>query len=360
MTLDFAPPSYYTDTPDPGKLLPEYHWILDLPSDTYFALWLRSGEDPPLPIGYNLYVLSWHEPIDYNWLRKQADKVESPIIALFNGKSYDADAFPNNVHFFTFYEWHLHCKIIKNTFTGNITCNDKKFKASAICNRITQSKLIITTAILEILGDTALVKLGDWIEEKNVNWRQPTNIDVLDKLQDIFYSKYAGNVIQPDKFGPKNVPYQKLNSNPFLQYFSDSVLHFCLESYHYSYMVEDNKSFTLPGPDCSEKTWKTLLGKSAFIPVGQFDILGHLSTLGFTFDYKGLDLNYDKDSGNLTRLVKQVKLVEQIADIDINELKQLTTYSVDHNYDHIISGQFGDICNKINLQSIDQIFNRFT
>ena len=159
--LDFAPDVYYTDTIDPDKIIPNYHWMLDLPQRTYFALWLRSIEDPPLPVGHDLYVLSWHEPINYVWLQEQAEKIESPIIALFNGRSYDKGVFPNNVHFFTFYEWHLHCEIIKNLFGNCNVKKDKEYKASAICNRITQSKLIITTEILETLGNTALVKYGE-------------------------------------------------------------------------------------------------------------------------------------------------------------------------------------------------------
>jgi hypothetical protein len=118
-------------------------------------------------------------------------------------------------------------------------------------------------------------------------------------------------------------------------------------------MVEDGREIILPGPYLTEKTFKCLLGGTAFVPVGQFDTYATLTQLGLQFDY-GLDLSFDQDPGNLTRLEKMVVLIQQLGTMSAQDIYQTTLDSTQHNRDCVINGDFGRACDR----EIEQTLNR--
>jgi hypothetical protein len=347
---DLAPPRVFGKLPK--KLAwNELDWLHDLSGNNYFGLWLRRG-DPNLPPGYDNYIISYHmEPLDWEWICYQSKHVDGRIIIINDGHSYDNFDKLTNVDFYTFHSWHFQLQQIHELFT-KIPNKQQKYKVSAINNRVTQSKLIIFTAIMELIEDKSLVKLSDWIEPKNVNWYKETGYPILDQLTETFRQKYEGNTIAIDTFSSNR---QRYNSNPFSIALTDAALHFSLESYHYSYMIDDYGKYTRAGPHLSEKTLKCLLGETAFIPVGQFDVYNQLQQLGFMFDYGPLDLSFDRDIGNLSRLVKTVELCKTINIYSIEELLHYTKESSEHNREHIISGDFGNLCKQANEQTANKI-----
>lgn len=351
---ELCPPMHFSNTL-PNKLpWSELDWLHDVKGNNFFGLWLR-GFDPDLPQGYDNYILSYHsERIHWEWMRKQAENIDGRIIIVNDGLPYDNfDKLPN-VDFYTFHSWHFQLQQIHELFP-KMPNKQQKHKVSAINNRVTQSKLIIFTAIMELIEDNSLVKLSEWIEPKNVNWWQKTGYPILDQLTDTFRQKYEGKSISIDDFLIKNSTNQSLNSDPFSIAFTDAALHFCLESYHYSYMVDDYGEYIRSGPHLSEKTLKCLLGQTAFIPVSQFDVYNQLQQLGFMFDYGPLDLSFDKDAGNLSRLVKIVELCKTINLYSIEDLIRYTNVSSKHNREHIISEDFGNLCKKQNEQTANTI-----
>jgi hypothetical protein len=119
-------------------------------------------------------------------------------------------------------------------------------------------------------------------------------------------------------------------------------------------MQEGDRKYTLPGPHISEKTFKCLLGRTAFIPVGQYDVYRTLSDLGMKFDY-GLDLSFDQEPGNLDRLSKTVMLIQEVSQYSAIELYEMTQVSSEYNQELVLSGEFYNSCDRLNLQSIEQI-----
>jgi hypothetical protein len=338
-------------------------WMKDLPSRCYLSLWLRWPEENgiDLPDGADFYLISFHlEAVDHEWLEKQAKKIKKPIIVLFDGLFYDWP-FPENVYPFTYLYWHYQIKQMCEWFP-RIPCNqDKKYLASAFCSRITQSKLIIFTALAEYLGtDRCLLSLGDHLEMKNVHFQEYTYNHVLNSLSDIFWQKYCGKNFSIDNYD-QSLNFQKFTANPWTPAYQNAVLHFTNESYHYSLMSKDGtgKSYIRPGPFLTEKTLKCLVGGTAFVPVGQFDTYGALGRLGFKFDY-GFDTTWDNNRGNLTRLECIVNLIKSFCQISVQDLYGMTRDSSEHNQELAISNRLFQTCENQNQNTIESILKKFS
>lgn len=339
------------------SLIRGYHLLgqIEWPDKTYFHLHGQWNAPYNLPQGYNLYVLSWHmEQVDFDWLKKQ--EIDAPILVLTDLKSYDSTMWPKNVIPIRWLYWHYALDQMIKLF-GVEFHKDIKYKFSAFCNRITQSKMFISTALLENIDRAdILIKIGTWIEEKNVHQWQPTGNAVLDNLTNIFQKKYLGHEITMDDFRD-NQNYQQFTANPDHIAYQQAALHFTNESFHYSLMHDGDIKYINPGPHLTEKTFKCLLGGTAFIPVGQFDVYRTLGDLGLRFDY-GIDLSFDNDPGNLTRLEKTVKLIDRLQKFTASEIYAMTEQSTLHNQAHVASGSFFDLCEKINISTLDSM-NKF-
>lgn len=341
----------------------EINWLQDLPSNTYFVLWAdlpsRSNKPINLPQGHPLYVITFHEErFDADWILEQVKTIDAPIIILCDGSIYNFPL-PSNVHFYNYYGWHHHIDRIIKWFPVKQKRNIK-YKVSNVCNRITQSKLIVFTALMEYENrDNLLVKLGDWLYLKNVHHWGRTNNKTLDDLVDIFKIKYLGHPIKIDDFVNSRDNFQHINSNPWQPVYTESALHFVSESYHYSLMCSDHEEFIMPGPAFSEKLYKCLIAGTPFIPVGQFETYKHLSMLGLKFDYGKLDLSWDNDPGNLSRLASIVETIKTLKEYSTADIVDMTQDSTDHNTDHIWSGAFRNQCQQHNLSVAEKILNKF-
>jgi hypothetical protein len=342
---------------------PEINWLEELPKDTYFALWARlpsiSASPINLPLGHPLYVITFHqEYFDLNWLISQSEQIDAPIIVLNDGSCYNYP-FKSNVHFFNYYSWHYHMQQMMSWFPKRQPRN-VKYKISAVCNRITQSKLYIFTALMEYhRRSDLLVILSEWLEEKNIHYRKPTGVKKLDNLTDIFFKKYQGQKISIDDFKQTDNN-QKTNSNPWQPLYLESALHFTNESYHYSLMTEPALgTYTRPGPQYSEKTYKCLMAGTPFISVNQFESYKYFKELGFKFDYGTIDLSWDTDPGNLTRLSSIVDLIKNLADYTIEDITDMTKESTEHNFHHLWSGKFNQVCQEHNQNIANQVLSKF-
>ena len=94
-----------------------------------------------------------------------------------------------------------------------------------------------------------------------------------------------------------------------------------------------------------------MLGGTAFIPVGQFDVYRSLEQFGMHFDYGELDLTFDNDSGNLSRIESIVKLVNNLTKYTADELYDMTKESTEHNQQLVTTGEFFHNCQINNLQT---------
>ena len=329
-----------------------YEWIKKLPDKKiYFALFQSWFNIHDLPSGYDYYIVSFHlEVVNIPWLKKQ--QVTGPIIILADGQGYN-NKIPG-VCFLPFYYWHYQTQKMQDWF-GIETKVTPKYKFSAVCNRVTQSKIWITTKLLETAKESSLIVLNSWIEEKNVHGWQATGNIKLDQLTQLFQQKYLSQEIKIDNFDNATQNKQNITGTPWQPLYQDCAVHFTNESFHYSSMVEDKKEYIWPGPFLTEKTLKCLLGGTAFVPVGQFETYRTLETLGLQFDYD-FDTSWDSDPGNLSRAESIINLIDNLNQFTVEQLVNKTQDSNKYNQNHILSGRFFDRCYKKNNESIAQIF----
>lgn len=328
------------------------HWLNELGQNVYCALW-QGWPNLDLPLGYDIYVISFHlEAVDVAWINKQAIKVRSKIIVLSDSNYYDC-VFPSNVHCYTYYWWHYQLEQLQEWFPHKQTKNINK-KFSAICNRITQSKLLVTASLLEIAYQESIIRLNDW---EGKDSRLKTGNIKLDNIVDNFYNKWFGTLIDLDDT-KDFINQQNYSANPWTDVYQCCALHFTNESFHYSYMQDTTGHYRYPGPFITEKTLKCLAGATGFVPVGQFDTYNTFTQLGFEFNY-GFDTSFDTDSGNITRLEKIVDLVHWLNNYSIEEIYNFTKTSSEHNQEHVYSNRFYKNCESHNNEIINAILTKF-
>jgi hypothetical protein len=339
-------------TQDNIPIFPGYEWIKLLPNKKiYFALF-QIWPNQNLPSGYDYYIVSFHlEAVDIVWLKKQ--KVTGPIFVLFDGNHYDLET--PGVHFIPFYYWHRQLQQMQSWF-GVQEKTQPKYKFSAVCNRISQSKIWIVTKLLETAKSSSMIVLNSWFDEKNVHGWQLTGNHELDRLTQTFQNHYFGQEIKIDNFDNSTDNRQATTATPWQPLYQECAIHFTNESFHYSQMYENENDYIWPGPFITEKTLKCLLGGTAMIPVGQFETYKTLTNLGLQFDYD-FDISWDSDSGNLTRSTKIVNLIDRLNEFEVEQLTAMTQDSNKFNQNYIVSGQFFNQCQKINNNSIQLVYD---
>lgn len=335
-----------------------YQWLKELYNkNIYLALSLSGWEkEKDLPNGYEYYILSFHyEQINLLWLQRQAKRLNGKLFVFHDGNFYNYNI--DNVVFVTLYTWHYQLDKIINWHNPVIYDKSITKKVSAFCNRITESKLLIFTAIAEYIGfDNSIITLSDWLEKDNIYSPSDSVPIPIRKLSDIFFEKYYGTIYKNDKFDPEVDNNNKYTTNPNIPALQECAIHFTNESFHYSDISHHIGDYQHPGPYLTEKTLKCLISQTAFVPVGQFDTYGTLEQLGFEFNYN-FDTSFDSIIGDFTRLEAIINLIKQFANMSKEELFEGTRDSSIHNYNHIISGDFYDICEEINKKSIEKVFN---
>lgn len=339
--------------------IPAYEWLDQIPrhKKTWISLWEHWGTNYDLPPGYDAYILSWHnEAVNLERLRQQAAKSTAPIYALSDGNHYDHHI--NGVEFVRYTYWHHVCNKIVSWYPKPLEFQHQpQHKYSAICNRASQSKIWIITKLLETARADSIIKLGTWIENKNVHGWEPTNNHTLDGLTSIFRQLYLDTCIEIDDFNNASDNNQKCTSNPWQNYVQDSVINFTNESFHYSFMLDTNGvSYIHPGPFLTEKTWKCLVGGRPIISVGQFDVYQCLTALGLDFSY-AFDLTFDRDPGNISRFSKLIDLIDHLNTMSIEDLQAACRSSAQHNREYIVKGAFHTRCQQVNYAAINYLLD---
>lgn len=303
-----------------------------------------------LPPGYDIYFVSCHmEQIDFGWLQQQ--KV-GPIVVLSDFKTYNEYNIPN-VYFFRWTYWHVALDLLKRWF-GELYLKDIKYKLSAFCNRCTQNKVVATMCAVDCIQESdRLVSVnGKWVEDKNMNYWMKTNNSVVDRYIDMFKLNYLNKEVRFDDFNNDTNNFQQYTGNPRHVAYQQCAINLNNESFEYSLMHLDGQQITVPGPHITEKTFKCLLGATAFLHVGQYDLYDTLRELGLKFDYNDISLNYDKDPGNITRAEKLTQVIKDISNMSADEIYNMTKQSSEYNHQQIVSGQFYRNCEQTNLQTV--------
>jgi len=319
-----------------------YPWIEDLRhKNIYLALnlgWEADGSYPDAPPpGYEYYI-SHGDSLMFGWPEHVIDHVDGNIIHLSGAimpDSFDTD----RIRYVPYNSAHRRIQgMVRQEIVKNI-----QHKASALVNRVSQSKAVIFAALKNILDETDhVLALNHKANlDKHVHGWQLSGNAVCDRYTTMFMDCWLNKKISlPNDDG---IDHSYNNSA-----YQTSALNFTMESYFYSFMDNGTRSYVEPGPFVTEKTWKCLLSRTAFVPVGQMHTYKWFRQLGLKFDYGELDLDFDNEEGNLTRLEKIVELIESLRRWSAQDLYAMTLDSTLHNHDLVTSQKFWDTCEQSN------------
>ena len=285
-------------------------------------------------------------------VRRSSKKISGEIIVLFDGVSNNYTI--PRVRVLSYYYWHIQLKTMLEWFGSNLHQTKQiTHKASAFCNRITSTKLITFTALAEYVGvDNCILVLHDWLESNNIYNENQYLPDTLRHLFDIFFTKYYGKSYEIDEFN-KELNNHKHTANPWTSSYQNCAVHFTNESFDTSALFND-ALYTHPGPFITEKTLKCLLGRTAFVPIGQFNTYEALRRVGFEFNYP-FDISFDNISQDNDRLVATVELIKTLSTMTPEEIYNGTKESSEHNFNYINDGIFYRHCNELNQHTIEQV-----
>lgn len=331
-----------------NEILYWYPWITDLKNkNMWLALaqgWKSDGSYPDIPPpGYDYYIVTG-DSLMFGFAEKISKQTKGKVIQL-SGPIIDSNFSTEQVTYLAYTADHRRIARMPTRWPIN---KDIKYKASALTNRVTQSKAIVFSALTNLLDKQDFVGSLNHAHSlsKNVhNWEMSGNI-ACDKHTKNFVDNWLDKKVLLHNDDRAEGSY----NNPAYQ---NSALNFTQESYHYSYMIHNETPIIEPGPFVTEKTWKCLLSKTALIPVGQYKSYNWLEQMGMKFDYGKLDLSFDNDPGNLTRLEKIVNLIELLNQWSAQELFDMTRDSCEYNYNHVLSKDFWAMCEKHNQPTVD-------
>jgi hypothetical protein len=340
-----------TDLVIDSETLYWYPWISELRNkNTWLSLSTRWNADGSLPVsppaGYEYYIVSG-DSLMFEYAEKVAKETGGQVVFL-TGPLISSDLSTDQVSYLPYTSDHRRIRRIPDRWTIN---KNIQYKASALTNRVTQSKVIIFSALKTLLGDDVVGSLNHaHALAKNVHHWQMTGNPVCDTYSKIFIENWLDKYIKLDHDDNIEGSY----NNPAYQ---NSALNFTQESYHYSYMICNGRHYIEPGPFLTEKTWKCLLSQTAFIPVGQYQSYTWLEQIGFEFDYGPLDLSFDQDPGNMTRLEKIVQVIESLQHYTAMDIYQFTKKSCEKNYDHARSDKLWNLCEDHNQGTVNKLVN---
>jgi hypothetical protein len=330
-----------------------YEWINTLSNKKIYLSLFRRWVNDDLPLGYDIYLVSFHlEAVDVQWVERQSKFINGEMIVLFDGVSNNLTI--PKVRFLSYYYWHIQLDTMIKWFGhGNIESKNITHKASAFCNRITSTKLITFTTLMELFGkDNCMLVLHDWLERENLYAENEYVPNELMEIVDLFFKKYYKKEFKIDDFSNK-LNYQKHTANPWQPSYQNCALHFTNESFNTSALY-DSALYSHPGPFITEKTLKCLLGGTAFVPIGQFDTYGALRRLGFEFNYN-FDTTFDNISDDHSRVIAIIGVIKSLIGVDKNDIYSNSKESSTNNYYYITSGEFYKHCEMLNEHTVEQV-----
>jgi len=334
-----------------AEVLYWYPWIAGLKNKNIWlslsTRWNEDGSYPSCPPpGYEYYIFTG-DSLMFRFAERVAQETGGKVLYL-TGPLISSDLSTDQVTYLPYTADHRRIKRMPATWPIN---KDIKYKASALTNRISQSKVIVFSALKTLLGDDVVYSLNHaHAKLKDVHHWEMTGNPGCDAHSKNFIENWMDKNIRLKNDDGVEGSY----NNPAYQ---NSALNFTQESYHYSYMITDGKHYIEPGPFLTEKTWKCLLSQTAFIPVGQYQSYTWLEQMGFVFDYGPLDLGFDQDPGNITRLEKIIQLIESLQHYTAMDLYEFTLESCKKNYDHSMSHDHWKHCEGFNQDTINTLIN---
>ena len=114
----------------------------------------------------------------------------------------------------------------------------------------------------------------------------------------------------------------------------------------------------LPGPYTSEKTWKTVLGGAALLPIGQSGMYPYMQSFGLRMDYPW-PREFDNVIGDLDRIEKICDTVDWILSEEFSNHEVAISDINHYNYEYVRSRDFVDTVEHKNQLTLEHFLERY-
>lgn len=349
--------------------IPPFHWGR-LTKDSDLGNWncLREFADKKVFFASIRFTDTWRElPLDYDcyivlveghnpeWIQLQSEQIQAPIFVIGSINDYSTYDNTASIIHVPSIEWHHWFRAAMLTFGNPPEVVKKTKKISALSYRMNRNKIYGFMSIVQNFDKNEyVVSLNDNVIDKMVDNWQATGRQDLDNMLEDFYINWKGIRINDDGYFDLQTNYA--SQNPIHRAFSECVFNISNETQSLSDVARADKTFIIPGPFLTEKTWKPLYNGTALIANGPFDTYRTLEYLGFNFDYSDIDLTYDTIPQNFDRFSGMIKTVKSLNKYTVSDLDQITEKSRIHNQYHCISDEFFKFCENINQTALDKIY----
>ena len=289
---------------------------------TKFVFLCTFGETPRYT---TIYELATHHP-------------EVTFIWLADINMYDAPV-PTNLKFFKYRQWIIWLQYLLDTVDVSTIPLAKsktvytKFSSMSFFRR--QSRAVVTAALLKYAQDQSIISWHSMNNSTNARYDH-TQDDMHEYLiksvmghpefQDLDWL-WMDTVMEFDNFNMiGNLEHYNILDvyNPAYQ---TALINFNNETDALGWLNDGTMTYNRPGPFLSEKSWKTLISGTVLLSSGQpgtYEFLKNDYCMPINYS---IDLSYDQDAGDFTRLKK---LVELIRTLSITPLHQLVDANIDN------------------------------
>lgn len=303
-----------------------------------------------LPQNHSRYFISFHtEYLHLSWVLDQALKVyPRPVTLVTDYQIKPGPDWPDNINCIQWITTHKQIQTLKNIAGINQNITVPKYKISSLSFRVSQYKKFVTAYLLENFDKNDMILTYHNVLKKTEDhhgW--PKGFPYLDNLNINGIEKTLLNY--DDQFsgaGPV------ANGSWRNTAYTDALINLTNESFHYSQTTVNDKLWCWPGPYITEKTFKPLLAGKPFLAIGQYQTYDYLKHIGFKTDF-GFDIDYDQDSGDLTRIGKIFKVLDFIQQTSIQTLFDSSIDAVEYNLDWINRGNFYLYCEDLNRKNVN-------
>lgn len=292
------------------------------------------------------FFLSWHtEQFDLYWLLKQAELVyPKPVLVAYDGNVDHDYNWPDNIQFV---RWFSTAKQLEFARCSDTVFPIPDFKFSSLSYRFSQYKKFITCYLLEEINHSDLILTWhNQVGKEQDMHSHPAGFSRLDKLNyELINDVQLINFVDDHFYKHTDGPVGNADWNNVA--YTNALVNLTNESFHYSQTIVNGKETFHPGPYITEKTYKPLLAGRPFISVAQCGLVETLRLMGFDTNF-GWDDSYDLDCGDLTRIGKIFNTITEIDSVHINDLYEQSLPAVQHNLNHIKSGNLKEVCDQLN------------
>jgi hypothetical protein len=357
---DYIPQSifgYFDDIKKHDIFKNTYHQLLKLNwQDTYCCLNVQIIDRIRLPKNCKKVIISFHtEYYNYYALMEFINRNPDCKFLLISDGDKAQSVWPANVTYVQWITWADQLDVAIAVYGVNTGVRNANKKISSMSARHEFHKAAITAYLLNNYAVDDYILSWHDVRYTEPYYLQPGFLIQSTRIQNYIDSDTFKKLtpVSPDGYIQKqNTPI--LNGKWQTGSYTDCAINLTNESIFNSNFNYNGLPQTYTTPYLTEKTWKPLLARQAFIPVGQFNTLGHLSRLGLNFDY-GLDLSFDQQTEDFSRIEGLYRLLDKINEIDTNDLIKQVQPVADFNLNLITSGKFKLNCDQVNSQQLDKI-----